>query len=286
LRGFDRDCAAKIGEVMAAKGVKFKNGALPKSIVKGEDGKFTVNFTNDTSDVYDTVLYATGRYADTKQLKIDLAGLKTDKNGKFECVDERTNVPHIYAVGDVLAGQLELTPVAIKAGELLSRRLFSQSNKTMDYDMIPTAVFTPSEYGCVGLAEDAAIAKYGADAIETYLWQWSTLEHQAAHRLKDISVRENIVDTMPPNCLAKLVCLKNENEKVVGFHFVGPNAGEVTQGFALAVRCGATKEMFDDMVGIHPTDAEAFCTITVKRVDVKDASDWTASGGCGGGKCG
>eukprot|EP00040_Diaphanoeca_grandis_P037548 m.245675 g.245675 ORF g.245675 m.245675 type:complete len:534 (+) comp33838_c1_seq10:214-1815(+) len=290
LRGFDRDCAEKIGEIMKAKGTTFLEKTLPSKIVKGEDGKLTVTFKSttgvETEDVFDTVLYATGRYADTQLLKLDKAGVQTDKKGKFECVDEQTNVPHIYAVGDVLAGRLELTPVAIKAGELLARRLFSQSNKTMDYDLVPTAVFTPSEYGCVGYSEEAAIEKFGADALETYLWQWSTLEHQAAHRLKAVNVRANIVDTMPPNCLAKLVCLKSEKERVVGFHFVGPNAGEVTQGFALAVRCGATKDMFDDMVGIHPTDAEAFCTMTVKRKDVKEVADWTASGGCGGGKCG
>ena len=88
---------------------------------------------------------------------------------------------------------------------------------------------------------------------------------------------------MPHSGLSKLVCLKSENEKVVGFHFVGPNAGEVTQGFALAVRLGATKADFDGMVGIHPTDAESFCTLTVTR---SSGADWVATGGCGGGVCG
>jgi len=199
---------------------------------------------------------------------------------------EQTNVPHIFAVGDVLAGRLELTPVAIAAGEQLARRLFAGATAPMDYDTIATTVFTPSEYGCVGLSEEAAVAKYGADALSTYLWQWTTLELQAAHRLKHASVRENEVDSIPMNCMAKLVCLKAEDNRVVGFHFVGPNAGEVTQGFALAVKLGARKADFDSCVGIHPTDAEALVTLEVERKDVTSAADWTASGGCGGGKCG
>ena len=140
--------------------------------------------------------------------------------------------------------------------------------------------------GTCGLSEEAAIAKFGADDVETYLWQWKTLEVEAAHRIKHPNVRTDEFDDMPTNCMAKLVCLKSKEEQVVGFHFVGPNAGEVTQGFGLALKLGAKKEDFDDLVGIHPTDAEAFCAMDVKRSDVSSVEDWTASGGCGGGKCG
>jgi len=291
LRGFDRDAANKIGEVMVAKGTKFVGG-LPQSITKNAEGKLVVEFKmsdgSAKSEEYDTVLYATGRYADTGGLQLEKAGVVTDGRGKFETTDcDQTNIPHVYAVGDVLAGKLELTPVAIKAGEMLARRLFKEGyTRKMDYEMISTTVFTPSEYGSVGLSEEAAIAKHGADQIESYLWQWTTLEHQAAHRIKHRSVRADQFDDMPKNCLAKLVCLKNEDEKVVGFHFIGPSAGELTQGFALAIKVGCTKADFDDCVGIHPTDAEAFCVLEVKRSEIKTEADWTASGGCGGGKCG
>lgn len=123
---------------------------------------------------------------------------------------------NIFAIGDVLAGRLELTPVAIEAGERLARRVFGGASKTMDYDMIPTTVFTPTEYGTIGLSEEDAITKHGADAIEVYLWQWTTLEHQAAHRQKVASLRRDEHDVdMPPNCLAKLVCLKAVDNKVV-----------------------------------------------------------------------
>ena len=99
-------------------------------------------------------------------------------------MNEQTNIPHIYAVGDVCEGKQELTPVAIQAGELLARRLYGGSDVQMDYDMVPTSVFTPFEYGSVGLSEEDAIQRYGADNIETYLFEFTTLELQAAHRVK------------------------------------------------------------------------------------------------------
>ena len=293
LRSFDRDCADKICEVMQAQGVKLLHGVTPTSITRREDGRLDVEMKGadgkvSVNEVFDTVLYATGRRADTKGLCLSNAGVSTDRSGKVSTPNggETTEVLNIHAVGDVLQNRPELTPVAIKAGELLARRLFGGATQKMDYELIPTTVFTPSEYGCVGLTEEGAAERYGADSVESYLWNWSTLEHAAVHRLKHASIRENEIDYMPTNCMAKLVCLKSENERVVGFHFVGPNAGEVTQGFALAVKCGATKEMFDNLIGIHPTDAEAFCSMSVSRSDVSSVADWTASGGCGGGKCG
>jgi thioredoxin reductase (NADPH) len=295
LRGFDRDCADKIIEVMKANGVKFIEKYVPESITKNDDGKLVVTLAPNGAgekivETYDTVLFAIGRSADTGGIGLDKVGVTVNKNGKISSENETTNVAHIHAVGDVLQDRPELTPVAIQAAELLASRLFGGAKRHMDYKMVPTTVFTPSEYGCVGYTEEEAIAKFGADAVDAYLWSWSTLEHQAVHRLKDESVRENIVDTMPPNCLAKLVVTRptaaDPSETVVGFHFVGPNAGEITQGFAIAVKAGATKEMFDEIIGIHPTDAEAFTTMEVKRSEMNDPSDWVASGGCGGGKCG
>jgi thioredoxin/glutathione reductase (selenoprotein) len=304
LRGFDRDAADKIQEFMAAAGTKFLTQTtivkIEQKTVEGKSGgdgsttKLVVTMNRSGTEVaeeFDTVLYATGRSADTGGLNFAaVPGLKSDpRTGKLAAVHEQVvGVPsqHVYAVGDVLQGRPELTPVAIQAGELLARRLYGGATKNMDYDLVPTTVFTPTEYGTCGLAEDAALAKFGADDVETYLWQWTTLEVQAAHRVKHPSVRADEFDDYPHNCLAKLVCVKSQGERVVGFHFVGPNAGEVMQGFALAMRLGAKKEDFDDLVGIHPTDAEAFCAMDVRRSDVQSPEDYTASGGCGGGKCG
>jgi thioredoxin reductase (NADPH) len=215
-------------------------------------------------------------------------GLEVDpKSGKL-VADPKTNLVNgsksVYAVGDCLYGSLELTPVAVKDGELLAKRLFGNApNAFFDKTYIPTTVFTPTEYGSVGLSEESANAKFGSDNVEVYLYEWPSLERAAVHREKPVERRADEADVeMGNNCFTKLVCLKADGT-VVGFHFVGPNAGEVTQGFALAVKLGATKADFDSLVGIHPTDAEALCGLSVTR---RSGENFVSAGGCGGGKCG
>jgi len=284
LRGFDRDCADKVGEVMARRGVRFLEAErAPTAIARREDGRLDVAFADGGAEAYDTVLYATGRRADTGGLGLQhVEGLETTASGQLigggggggGGEAEATGAHGVYAVGDALAGAPQLTPSAIQGGELLARRLFGGAEKQMDYELVPTAVFTPSEYGCVGLSEEAAVAEHGAEALDVFLWQWTSLELAAAGR-EDGAL----------NCMAKVVCLRGGG-RIVGLHFVGPNAGEVTQGFALALRAGATKDMLDDVVGLHPTDAEALTSMCVERRGVSGAEDWTASGGCGGGRCG
>jgi thioredoxin reductase (NADPH) len=275
-------------------GTKFEYRTVPTSITRKPNGKLDVVLTNSLTGAdklveFDTVLYAVGRVADVKQLGLEHTGVHVAENGKHEdvnalrwfdaaassplatsvsagkipVVNEQTNVPHIYAVGDVCEGKLELTPVAVQAGELLARRLYANSSVQMDYDLVPTTVFTPFEYGSVGLSEETAIQRYGPENIETYLFEFTTLELQAAHRVKHNRLGEE--EDLDHVCLSKLVCLKTEDERVLGFHFVGPNAGEVTQGFALALRLGAKKRDFDTLVGIHPTDAESFCAMSITR---------------------
>ncbi len=284
LRGFDRQCADKIGEIMRVTGTRFRN-ELPTKMANTDAGRIAVTFASGNNEEFDTVLYATGRYADTKGLALDKAGVEALPDGKFAVNEyEQTNVPSVYAIGDILKGRPELTPVAIKTGELLARRLFAGSDVKMDWNLVPTTVFTPAEYGAVGYSEEDAINVFGAENVETYLWEFTTLEHAAAHREKVEWERENEFDAdMPPSCLCKLVTLPKDNNRVVGFHFVGPNAGEITQGYAVAMRAGATKADFDNTVGIHPTDSEAFVTMTVTR---SSGLDFVAAGGCGGGKCG
>jgi len=126
-----------------------------------------------------------------------------------------------------------------------------------NYDNVPTTVFTPLEYGCCGLSEEAAIEKFGAEAIEVYHTNFWPLEWTVAHRPEN-------------DCYMKLVVNKSENEKVVGFHYLGPNAGEVTQGFAGMIALGATKENFDDLIGIHPTCAEGFTTLNITKSSGQD----------------
>jgi thioredoxin reductase (NADPH) len=161
LRGFDQDMAEMIGNVMAAQGTKMVKGSVPDSFEKNEEGKVVVKYKldgEDKTEVYDTVLLAIGRYAFTDGLNLASAGLVCEaSNGKFKVNEqEQTNVSHIYAIGDVIHGILELTPVAIKSGRLLAQRLFGSGTELMDYKMIPTTVFTPLEYGSCGLTEEEA----------------------------------------------------------------------------------------------------------------------------------
>eukprot|EP00349_Pseudokeronopsis_sp_Brazil_P007286 CAMPEP_0202955948 /NCGR_PEP_ID=MMETSP1396-20130829/472_1 /ASSEMBLY_ACC=CAM_ASM_000872 /TAXON_ID= /ORGANISM="Pseudokeronopsis sp., Strain Brazil" /LENGTH=438 /DNA_ID=CAMNT_0049672729 /DNA_START=24 /DNA_END=1343 /DNA_ORIENTATION=+ len=170
------------------------------------------------TEEYDTVLFAIGRYALTAPLNLELAGLITEANGKFNVNDiEQTNVPHIYAIGDALYGKLELTPVAIKAGKLLALRLFGGATEKMDYNMVPTTVFTPLEYGAVGYSEDDAKAKWGAENISTFHTEFRPLEW-------------NYNKTKRPEieCYVKILVNKQDSNRVVGYHILAPNAGEMT----------------------------------------------------------
>lgn len=246
----------------------FLKGYVVDSIEGMPDGKKKVNYKSAKgdlppgSDVYDTVLYAIGREACTKGLNPDAVGVVCERNGKIKTTCEQTNVAHVYAIGDVIYGQLELTPVAIQAGRLLARRLYGGGTMQMDYDQIPTTVFTPIEYGCSGLAEEEAIEKYGEGNLEVFHTYYQPLEWTLPHK------QENA-------CYMKLLCNKLDSLRVVGFHIMGPNAGEITQGVAVAIKCGATKEDFDNTVGIHPTCAE---DITLLEITKSSGAEATKSG--------
>jgi hypothetical protein len=188
-------------------------------------------------------------------------------SGKLNCKGEQTNVPHIYAIGDVVSGNPELTPVAIMAGKLLAKRLYANGTEGMDYDRIPTTVFTPLEYGCCGLSEEDAIARYG-DQLEVYHSNYTPLEW-------------TIVESRPHNkCYVKLLVNKADSNRVVGFHILGPNAGEITQGWACAVKLGATYETFSSTVGIHPTTAEELTTLTYVQDSIFASCRCLLSFGC------
>jgi len=181
LRGFDQDMADRIADHMSKTHTKFIRSAVPKSLEKPDpEGKIKVTFDQEgetKSEEYDTVLFAIGRYAISAQLNCEAAGLKTESNGKFVVNDQdQTNVSHIYAIGDVQHGKLELTPTAIKAGQLLAGRLYGGQTELMDYAGIPTTVFTPLEYGTCGLTEEEAIKKFGDDDVEVYHTEFKPLE--------------------------------------------------------------------------------------------------------------
>jgi thioredoxin reductase (NADPH) len=270
LRGFDQQIADKIGDHMGEHGVRFIRPATPTKIEKLEgSGKLKVTFVNadtnvESTEEFDTVFTATGRYADTPKLNAAAAGIKTDRDGKIPCVAEQSNVPHIYAIGDVVTGAPELTPVAIAAGRLLARRIYGGKTEGMDYDKVPTTVFTPLEYGAIGLSEEAALSRFGEENVEIFHSSFTPLEW-------------SVVSTRPSNaCYAKLIVHKADGNRVVGFHILGPHAGEVTQGWAAAMKLGATYETFTQTVGIHPTVAEEFTTLSI----TKSSGESADKGGC------
>jgi thioredoxin reductase (NADPH) len=262
LRGFDQQMANKIGEYMEEHGLKFIKQSIPHKVVKNEDGTKTVFWKDaitgeEKSDVYKTIMWAIGRTADTHLLNLDTVGIQYDKVTKKILAkdNDQTTVENIYAIGDVAKGRLELTPTAIMAGRLLSARLFNKSTREMNYRNVATTVFTPIEYGCVGFSEEDAIATYTADNLVIYNntfkpLEWNYLETRSSH-----------------TCYIKMICDKTDNEKVLGLHYLGPHAGEIIQGYSVAVRMGAYKNDFDLTVGIHPTCAEEVLGMKVTKAE-------------------
>jgi len=273
LRGFDQQMADKVGEGLEAHGVKFLRSTTPQKIEKLQSGKLLVHYSNSNSneveqEEFDTVIAAVGRDADTSRLNCAAAGVKTANSGKIVgdnrgCA-EQSSQDNIYAIGDCLEGYPELTPVAIQAGKHLADRLFAGSTLHMDYVNVPTTVFTPVEYGTCGLSEESAEQQIGKENLTVYHSEFIPLEWALPYRYEKVK------------CYMKLLCKANEQNRVVGFHYFGPNAGEVTQGFGLAMKLGATKLDFESVVGIHPTCAEGFTTLKV----IKGSGESEVATGC------
>lgn len=266
LRGFDRECVGKITDYMQKTGTNIIENVTPHSIVKQPSGKLLVTYgpasqASSQSAEFDSVLCAIGRYADLAGLDLGKAGSPkmNEKTGKLICENEQTSVPHIYAVGDVIDKAPELTPVAIHAGQLLSQRLFGSSSKKMVYKNIATTVFTPLEFGTVGLNEEEAIEMYGENIVDAYISSFTPLEWTIADHKEGSSA------------FCKVVIHKELNEKVLGMHIACPNAGEIIQGFACAFKKGLVYQDLVDTVGLHPTIAEEFTTMTVKKSSGKSA---------------
>jgi len=253
LRGFDQQMANMVGEHMTHHGVQFIFKETPKKLTKMDDGRIRVEWGEDKSDDFDTVLFATGRYPDLAGVNLDAANVKTHANGKILMTNEQTNVENIYALGDCAYDVPELTPSAIQAGRLLAGRLFGNSKVQMDYDNIATTVFTPMEYSVIGLSEEVAIERLGQENVEVYHQFWKPL-------IWTIDMERD-----GPLPYAKLVCNKKENNRIIGFHYLGHNAGEVAQGFGTAIKLGATYDDFIQTVGIHPTDAETVVGLKVTK---------------------
>lgn len=243
LRGFDPDIRAHAAQEIAKTGVDLRFEVNVESISRGPDG-LELQLTDGTRLTADAVLYATGRTAHLDGLGLEAVRVKLTEFGTI-AVDEHfeTDEPGIFALGDVIGG-MELTPVALAEGMAFAHRQFDKSARQVDYDFIPTAVFCQPNIGTVGFTEDEARAEFGD--ISLFIANFRPMKHT-------ISGRDE-------KTLMKLIVDK-ASDRVVGVHMMGPDAGEIIQGIAIALRAGATKAIFDSTIGIHPTAAEEFVTM-------------------------
>jgi glutathione reductase (NADPH) len=247
LRSFDAMLGAGVMKAMRDEGVEIVTNSFPASLERNRDSELELVLTNGRRlPPADCVLWAIGRQPSIDGLGLDKAGVSLDANG-YIATDkyQATAVDGIYAIGDV-TGRAQLTPVAIAAGRRLSDRLFNgQSERYLDYENVPTVIFSHPPVGTVGLSEAEARRKYGDD-VEVFLSGFVPMYHAMTTR----KVRAEM----------KLVTA-GKQRRIVGAHVVGWGADEMLQGFAVAVRMGATKQDFDDTVAIHPTSAEEFVTM-------------------------
>jgi glutathione reductase (NADPH) len=243
LRGFDDDIRAFVAAEMAKKGVDLRLNAQVASLQRGAGG-LQARLADGSVLEVDAVLAATGRRPNVAGLGLEQAGVRLGERGAVVVDGEfRTSVPHILAVGDVI-DRVQLTPVALAEAMVVVDRLFGSGRRTMDYELIPTAVFTHPSIGTVGLTEAQARERHGR--LRIFRAEFKPLKHT----LSGASERT----------LMKLV-VDEASDRVLGVHMVGADAGEIVQGFAVALKAGATKAVFDATVGIHPTAAEEFVTL-------------------------
>ncbi|EEX35827.1 glutathione-disulfide reductase [Vibrio metschnikovii] len=248
LRSFDPMIIDTLTEVMKTEGPTLHTHSVPKQVIKEADGSLTLHLENGQSCNVDTLIWAIGRHPATDAINLAATGVATNEQGYIK-VDQyqNTNVEGIYCVGDIMEGGIELTPVAVKAGRQLSERLFNNKPEAkMDYDLVPTVVFSHPPIGTIGLTEPDAIAKYGADQVKVYTSSFTAMY--------------TAVTSHRQPCKMKLVCAGPE-ETVVGLHGIGFTVDEMIQGFAVAMKMGATKADFDSVVAIHPTGSEEFVTM-------------------------
>jgi glutathione reductase (NADPH) len=246
LMSFDVMLGKSLMREMRDQGIIIHDHVVPAQ-VRADSGLKTLTAVDGREFAgFDCLLWAVGRAANVSGLDLKQAGVAVD-DCNFVVTDafQNTNVPGLYAIGDV-TGRAALTPVAIASGRRLSDRLFgNQTDRRLEYSMIPTVVFTHPPIGTVGASEAEARAQYG-DAVKVYVADFTPMYHA-------LTARKTHTDM-------KLVCVGPE-QRIVGCHIIGTGADEILQGFAVAIRMGATKRDFDDTVAIHPTSAEELVTM-------------------------
>ncbi|MDD7806073.1 MAG: glutathione-disulfide reductase [Endozoicomonas sp. (ex Botrylloides leachii)] len=247
LRNFDEMLSNTLIEVMREEGPLLHTQAIPKSVSKESNGSLTVHTKDGRYFNVDSLIWAIGRSPKTNNINLEATGVAVNERG-YISVDkyQNTSVNGIYAVGDNI-GKVELTPVAVAAGRRLSERLFNKKpEEHLDYENVATVVFSHPTIGTVGLSEQAAREHYGDDNVRVYTSQFTAMysaltQHRQPSRMKLVTT--------------------GKDERIVGIHCIGHGSDEMLQGFAVALKMGATKADFDNTVAIHPTSAEEFVTM-------------------------
>lgn len=274
LQGFDQKMAKKIEKHMIASGVELlyhcslnkveqteacsndvASGASTTSPQQASRGRLRVTVTSKDGqtkqDDFDTVLLAVGRKASTSDIGLECVGVQCSQDTGKILVNEwdETSVNHIYAIGSVQHGRPSTTGLSMHAGILLARRLYREDTTLCNYTNVPTVMLTPLEYASCGLSEEKANLTFGKANVEVYHSSYWPLEWELPARNKD-------------SCYVKVVCHIPDDERVVGLHVMGPNAGDILQGFVAAMKCGLTKQQLDATVGIHPGSAQVLSSLT------------------------
>lgn len=243
LRGFDQDVRQVLADEMQKKGIKIKFSSNIREIEKTKN-HLIARLEDDEQLEAGQIMYATGRKPMTENLGLEKVGIDLDEKNAIKVNEQyQTNIPSIYAIGDV-TNRVNLTPVALAEGMVLARRLYGNEDRDVDYSNIPTCVFSQPNIGTVGLTEEAAREKY--HDIELY---------KSLFKPMKLSLSDSDEKTF-----MKLVVDK-ASDRVIGVHMLGPDAGEIIQGIGIAIKAGATKKTFDSTIGIHPTAAEEFVTM-------------------------
>lgn len=244
LRGFDDDIRAFVSNELEQAGIQLVYNATIEHIEKLDSGRLLVTYNDGRTQETDVIINAMGRKALVEPLNLSAAGVEIAHHGNLEVNEHyQTNVPHIFAVGDVI-GRVQLTPVALAEGMYVAHHLFGENPRPVNYDLIPTAVFCQPNIGTVGLTEIEAAKQF--DDVLVFESQFKPMK--------------NTLSGNPQRMLMKLL-VDSKTDKVIGCHMVGADAGEIVQGIAVAMQAGATKNDFDSTIGIHPTAAEEFVTM-------------------------
>lgn len=244
LRGFDNEVREFAAEEIAKKGVNLRFNTDVSSIEKQADGSLSVSLNDGTTIEADAVLYATGRKPHLNDLGLENVNIALTDRGYIDVNDNfQTSVASIYALGDVTGG-IELTPVALAEGMALAKSLYNDEPCKLDYSNIATTVFCQPNIGTIGLSEEQARIDYS-----------NVVKYRSSFR-----AMKHTISGSDERTLMKLL-VDGDTDKIIGVHMVGPDAGEIMQGLAIAIKAGATKADFDATIGIHPTAAEEFVTM-------------------------